>query len=807
MSKAVLLSLLALRLAAQTIPTPESHFGHPIGIDRELLDWDKVVSYFQALAQSSNRLLIKEIGKTAEGRPFIAATISSAETISKLNHYLEIQQRLADPRRTTDPEAAKLITEGKIVVLITCSIHATEVASTHSAVEFAYRLLTEDKPRYRAILNNVIFLLVPSQNPDGVDIVTRWYRKTLGTPYEGTAPPELWQKYVGHDNNRDWYIFSQPETRATVSQLHNVWHPQIVYDVHQQGPYASRIFVPPWLDPVDPNIDAIIAQECNAIGSSMAADLTAAGKKGVAINAMYDFWTPSRHYQAYHAGLRILSESASAALATPITVTPDQIQENALGYNPRERSWNYLEPWEGGTWRLRDIIDYQLVALESCLYQAAIHREEMLKAFYEVGKRALARNSPYAFVISKQQYDPGATRKMLETLAYGQVEIEQSTADFDAGGKHYPAGSFVIRMRQPYSSYAKTLLERQHYPDLRLYPGGPPKRPYDVTAQTLPLLMGVSTDTVEQPFDTFLQKTTKFAIELKRSQPGNGTNGALAASDVDSWRAINRIWNSGGQVWRDLTTGDFYPQNEANLAMVKRPRIGLYKSFVPEMDEGWTRWLLENFGFAYANLGNPDINAGGLSQRFDTIVFPDEPASVITTGYKPGAMPDAYVGGLGAAAAENLRRFVNEGGTAVFLNHSTDYAIDAFGVRIKNTIHGVANREFYCPGSLLNVTLEANDPLTYGVPSDVTLWSEESPAWDVPSGGDERVVGRYPRSNILASGWLLGPKYLEGRAALIDIPIGRGHVVLFGMRPQYRAQSYQNFKLFFNSLVLGHRSN
>ena len=200
---------------------------------------------------------------------------------------------------------------------------------------------------------------MPSLNPDGVDIVTRWYRRTLGTPFEGTSPPELYQKYVGHDNNRDWYIFSQPETRATIAQLHNVWHPEIVYDVHQQGANASRMFIPPWLDPTEPNIDPILMQEMNMIGTSMAADLTAAGKTGVAIHAVYDFWTPSRHYQAFHGGMRILTESASARLATPLTVTPDQIDETALGYKPREKSWNYLEPWLGGMWRLRDIVDYQ----------------------------------------------------------------------------------------------------------------------------------------------------------------------------------------------------------------------------------------------------------------------------------------------------------------------------------------------------------------------------------------------------------------------------------------------------------------
>src|SRR5580692_5871246 len=480
-------------------PTPESHFGHRMGVDRELLDWDKVVSYYQSLAKTSDKIRFQELGKTAEGRSFIAATISSPATLRNLDHYREIQAKLADPRRTTLEESAKLITEGKTVVLITCSIHSTEVASTHSAIQFVYNLLTQDTPKFRAILDNLIIVLVPSQNPDGLDIVTRWYRKTLSTPYEGTPPPELYQKYVGHDNNRDWYIFSQPETRLTVGLL-NAWHPQIVYDVHQQGSYASRLFVPPWLNPIDPNVDATLAQEGNYLGLGVAADLTAAGKKGVVTNALYDFWAPARQYMAYHAGIRILSEAASASLASPLTVRPDEIQTTGLGYNPRERSWNYLEPWEGGVWRIGDIVDYQLIAFESLLYQAALRRLDLLRNFYEVSEREVARTSPYAFVISRSQMDAGAARKMLDLLGFGGVEVEGADDAFTAGGKRYSKGSYIISMQQPYSSYAKTLLERQHYPDLRAYPGGPPQRPYDVTAQTLPLLMGVATDTIDTPF-------------------------------------------------------------------------------------------------------------------------------------------------------------------------------------------------------------------------------------------------------------------------------------------------------------------
>lgn len=760
----VVLLLLAGGLTA-AVPPPHSHFGHPIGADRTSLEWAKVVEYFYLLAKNSDRIKVSEYGRTTEGRPMIAAWISAPETIRSLDRFQEIQKRLADPRRTPEPEAEKLIAEGKAVVMITCSIHSTEVASTHTAVEFAYRMLTDDGPKTRAILANTIFILVPSLNPDGVDLVTNWYRKTLGTPYEGTSPPELYQKYVGHDNNRDWYIFSQVETRNTISRLHNVWHPQVVYDVHQQGPNGSRMFVPPWLDPIDPNVDPILMQLSNMIGMSMALDLTAAGKTGVAVNAMYDFWTPARHYQAYHGGARILSESASARLSSPITVTLDQISSEAPGFNPRQPSWNYLEPWLGGVWRLRDIIDYQLIAMESCLYTAAVRRQDLLRAFYRVGKRAVERSEPYAFVVPAEQQDPGSAEKLLSTLAFGLVEIERAGRPFEADGRKFSAGSYVIRMQQPYSAFAKTLLERQKYPDLRMYPGGPPKRPYDVTAHTLPLLMGVEVAAIEKPFRASLTRAASFSFPRP-----NG----LTRSDIEWWRKENRK---------------------------KSSRIGLYRSWVPSMDEGWTRWLLDEFGFEYTSLRNAEIIAGGLSRKYDVIVFPDQPPGTIYHGYRPGTMPDEYVGGLGSKGEQELRRYAEEGGRLVFINRSCDFATGHLGVGAKNIVRDLPNREFYVPGSLLNVTLDRKHPLAAGLPEKIAIWVESSPAFEAPEGAS--VVARYNASNLLASGWLLGEKYLVNRAALLDIPVGKGRVILFGFRPQYRAQSYQTFKLFFNALTSG----
>lgn len=783
-------SLLLTAIAAAAVPTPEAHFGHPMGADRTLLDWSKVVSYFQALPNESDRIRVDVLGQTVGGRPFIAATIAAPETIKELDRYKEIQARLADPRRTTPEEAAKLIEQGKNVVLITCSIHSTEVASTMTAVEFAYKLLTEDKPKFQAILENTIFLLVPSLNPDGVDIVTQWYRKTLGTAYEGTNPPELYHKYVGHDNNRDWYIFSQPETRLTISKLQNVWHPQIVYDVHQQGSSSSRMFVPPWMDPIDPNIDAIIAQWCNAIGAGMAADLTSAGKTSVAINAMYDFWTPARHYQAYHGGLRILSESASARLATPVTIKQEELNKIAQGYSPRERSWNHLELWPGGTWRVRDIVDYQLIAMESLLFQAATRRHDMLRAFYTIGQRAINKPAPHAFVIPANQTDPGAAKFMLETLSFGMVEIDKAEKPFTAGGKKYAAGSYVISMHQPYSSFAKTLLERQNYPDLRLYPGGPPKRPYDVTAHTLPLLMGVTVDTVQDMFH----------VEHTRAREFPFAGSSLAAADTETWRAVNRTWNEGKAVYRNPTTGDFQLVEANGLRRVKQPRIGLYRSYVPSMDEGWTRWILEQFGFKLENVGNADLQKGDLRSRFDVIVFPEQRAETIHDGYPEGSMPEQYVGGVGDKGAGALKAFAAKGGVIVCLNDASEYALKHLGVTVRDALDGVSNREFYAPGSLLNVRAEPHW-LTLGMPRDFAVWFESSPAFEVPAGARERAVVSYPDSKVLASGWLLGEKYLHRKAAVVDVPVGSGHIILFGMRPQYRAQSYLTFKMFFNSLT------
>src|SRR5690606_3868319 len=344
---------------AQRVPTPREHFGFEIGADRKLANWTHLRAYSKALARTSPRVPIGTLSPATKGQPFVMLTITSPENHARLRELREVQLKLADPRTVRGPEELeRLLDTGRTIVLITHQIHSTEVGSGQVAARLAHRLASSDEPRVREILDNVILLQIPSLNPDGTQWVSDWYMRYVGTPYEGTAPPWLYHFYIGHDNNRDWYAFTQIETQLTVEKAHNAWHPQIVHDIHQMGSTGARIFAPPFIDPVEPNVDPAIVAGVNQLGSYMAAELIAQGKQGVVINAIYDAWTPARAYQHYHGGVRILTETASARLATPIELPKERVR-GGREYNASQRSWKFPALWEGGKWGLPDIVDYQ----------------------------------------------------------------------------------------------------------------------------------------------------------------------------------------------------------------------------------------------------------------------------------------------------------------------------------------------------------------------------------------------------------------------------------------------------------------
>jgi hypothetical protein len=762
------------------VPAPEDVLGFVPGDDRKLASWNQILEYFEALAQASDRVNFETLGKSTMGKAFVMATISAPENLSRLSEYQKIQELLADPRKlgapgVRDRKAAELIKRGKTIVLITCGIHSTEVGSYLSSMLIAYRLASSDDPEIKSILRNTIILLVPSLNPDGVDIVKSWYDKTLGTPYEGTDPPELYHKYTGHDNNRDWYAFTQVETQITVDKIHNVWHPQIVHDIHQQGEFGSRFFLPPYMPPVEPNVPKQIVAGYTELGDFMAREMRAQGFKGITTNSTYDAWSPARAYSHYHGGVRILSETASCKIATPITVKFGELKKGE-GYDPKKESATFGPVWRGGEWHLRDITNYMTTAAFVLLRHASENREEWLSRFYEIGREAVRprrKGELFGFVI-QESWNSDA---LLNVLLRSGVEVRRFDKE-SSNGQHKTVNTIIVPMAQPYGAFAKAILELQLYPNLR-NESGIPVAPYDVTAHTLPLLMAIDVSPIFTSFKGDSQLVTTTLGHVR--------------SDVDA-------------------------------------KLGLYRSHVTAIDEGWTRWTLEHFAghlqllsfsdvignplfkVSYRSIDDKTILAGNLMQEYAAIIIPDQLPATILNGYRAGAMPPEYTGGLGQAGVKALREFVEQGGTLVCLNRASTFAIEQFKLPLRDVVADVPEKEFFVPGSILRIELDTTSPIAQGMPKETIAWVEDSPVFEVVrtgSGSDRvdvpesnvHVIARYPSDkNPLLSGWLLGGNRIKGKAALVEVTMGKGRIILFGFRPQYRGQSLATYPLFFNAI-------
>ncbi len=778
-------------VAQRSIPAPEDVLGFRPGDDRRLASWAQVVEYFQKLAAASDRVKFEEIGKTTMGAPFVYATISAPENLKRLDEFKEIQRQLADPRTLGSPtnpaladrKAAALIARGKTIIAITCGIHSTEVGSYLSSMLIAHRLASSNEPEIQEILRNTIILLVPSTNPDGVDIVNNWYQKTLGTPYEGTDPPELYHKYTGHDDNRDWYAFTQVETQLVVDKILNVWHPQIVHDIHQQGAFGSRLFLPPYMQPVEPNVPKQIVEGYTELGNYIAKEMREAGFKGITTNSTYDAWSPSRAYSHYHGGVRVLSETASCKLATPINVKFEELNSRE-GYDPKKESPNFGPLWRGGEWHIRDITNHMTTAAFFLLKHAAQNSEHWLQRFYEIGKEAVRRRKPgelQGFEIGREG-DPALLRSILNRGGV-QVDYGYRRSISLLPGKLAPIIMYVS-MAQPYASFAKALLESQHYPDLR-DSAGRPITPYDVTAHSLPLLMGID---VRATYSRMHYK--KLLIEEKAELSYYG----------------------------------------------KVTRVGVYKSHAPSIDEGWTRWVLEQNektnpstntdsvvggtgrSAPFSSLMDAEARDGKLSAKYDFIIIPDQARAAILNGHRAGAMPPEYAGGLGTEGVKALREFVEQGGTLICLNRASDFAIEQFKLPIRDVVDGLPRSDFYVPGSILRIALDTSDPIAAGMPKESIAWLENSPVFEVSGTGvspvnteaqsvrmpvpQVKIIAWYPKDkDPLLSGWLLGGDRIKGKAALVEVLMGKGRIILFGFRPQYRGQSLATYPLFFNAIT------
>jgi len=860
---AVAALLLVASASAQNIPVPETFFGHPIGAEKKLARWDRIVEYMQIVAGASDRVHFEEVGRSTNNNPFVLLVISSPANLQRLDHYRQINRRLFDPRTiTSEDEARRLIREGRVFVLVTCSMHATEVGATQMSIEFVHRLATENSPEMQSILDNVIFLLVPSLNPDGQIIVTDWYNKTLGTPYENAPLPWLYHPYVGHDNNRDAYMFTQKETKLIGKIVFQDWLPQVWLDEHQMGSNGARIFVMPAMDPINPNVDPVIYRNTGLLGFGQAAALERAGKEGIVYGQQYTYWWEGAMAWTgwWHNMLGMLTEVASARIATaieqeradpsrpaPSRTAPaggrGQAEESRLLPPPSDIQFRsqYPRPWLGGKWSLRDIVDYELIATCGLLETAAGLRAQILEGLYTAGRRQIEsgkKGNPYGIIVPRDQSDRPTVVKMLQTLALGGVEVHQARASFTAQGKSYPSGTYVILLAQPFRAYAKDMLEPQVYPQISPAPGMPARAPYDVAGWSLGMQMGVETVFVRDPFQADLQLLDK--IELPPGQVGGkGAAFVMSHEANNSLVAVNRLLKKGFDIsWAKepvelqgkkygpgaiiVQGGQELPAAMAEVAKalgvdvmaadapavqsmrIRPPRTALYQPWGGNMDEGWTRWLLEDNEFPYITVHPEDLRKGDWSKRFDAIIFPDMGEEQILRGQTARNVPEEYRGGIEESGLQALRAFVEGGGTVITLGRSSTLPINKFAAPFRDALSGVTREQFLCPGSVLRVMVDETHPVGYGMKAEADAYFTNSTVLDpAPSFSTMQaaIIVRYPGSDLLRSGWLHGESYLANKVGAAEVRLGKGRMILLPLRVQHRAQPYGTFKLLFNSIL------
>jgi Zinc carboxypeptidase len=804
----VLIVFLSITSAAQstTVPSPKSVLGFTPGDDRTIAGWSQITDYFERLDRASDRVLVQTLGQSTLKRPLIVAFISARENILALPKYKEIQQQLADPRKLTQNlQHDRLLANGKVVVAISCSIHSTEIVASQMSMQLAYELATAQDADTREILQNTILLLIPSPNPDGIDIVANWYRKTLGGLYEGKEPPELYHHYAGHDDNRDWFMLNLKETQLITRLLWHDWFPQIVYDVHQQGSNGSRFFIPPFYDPPNPNISPLLLRQVGLIGHKVAADLQAAGFKGVLTNALYDTWWHGGFRTApyFHNSIGILSEAASARLMTPATVTTEQLARSSTRgmRNATESTTNFPDPWPAGQWRPRDIMSMEMISARSILEMAAKFRGEYLRNFYELGRTNIegSKGDPQAYLIPAGQGRDEAVSKLIGSLIDQGVEVFRLDRELhmilatsilrrtnpvaeklgsyrrlsnltSSQMQEVPLGSYIIFSAQPQRTNVLALFEPQIYPN-RLTGQGEAERPYDVAGWTLPLQMGVEAPVV------MAIKEPAGERKLTLLKDGNEVRADLALA---------------------LKKGDESPIKNP----LKQPvRVGIYKGWMSNMDEGWTRYIFDTFNVPYTSVRDTDMRQGALSSKFDALIFTSQAATQIINGNAAGTLPAEYTDGITEGGVKNLKEFVNNGGMLICFDNACDMAIKEFHLPLKNTLEGVRSSEFYCPGSIVALDVDNKHPIASMLPSSVPAYFINSSAYTAAADANVRVIARYAKENVLLSGWLLGEDKLSGQIALAEVSVGKGRIVLFGFRPQHRAQSWATLPFIWNALA------
>jgi hypothetical protein len=859
-----LVSLLTFgSLFAATVPTPDEFFGFRMGTDKKLARWDKIVEYLEKVGATSGRVHVRNLGPSTMNNPFLAVEITSEANMKNLDKLKALEQKLYFQNGApTNAERDEIFRDGKAVVVITTTVHATEIGASQMVPEAVYKLATSNDPAILKILANTILVLVPSLNPDGQIMVTDWYNKYLGTKYEASPLPYLYHFYTGHDNNRDMYAFTQRESQMTAKLLWRDWYPSIWLDEHQQGSSAARIFTMPARDPINPNVHPLVYRLNGIYGQFQAAALEAEGKTGIIYNSTYtNFWQGAMAWSGWwHNEVGLLTEVASVRIATPIeqrkadpkhpappqpeTAEAFESERRRMMEHPEEPlaaprditpRTEYPRPWMGGTWRLRDIVDYELTATFALLEAAADTRETLLHQVYDMNRATIeegkkgeigdvtSTDKTFAILIPAHQFDENESGELIDKLQQAGVDVYRAEAPFQSDKKDYAAGTYVIPMTQVFARYAKDMVEKQTYPEVKRAPNAPAEPPYDVSAWSLGMQFGVKTAFAKTalPGDLKMAKldaAPKAEIEAVR----HGTTAEFVYKGASSALVLHRLFKAGVPVSRNgnwivapadalekAATGfELKMSNGAvkssGAVPARAPRVAIYQSYSPSMDEGWTRWVLDHYEFPFTPVHNSDIQAGKLRARFDAIILPDERAKDIMEGLDYTSIVPEYRGGIGETGFDALKEFISEGGTVVALGEACNLLIDRLPLGVKDLKHTLKRDQHFAPGSILKLQVDTTHPLGAGMAPDTYGYYINSPFFELTEGFASQkatVAARYPNVDANASGWVRGEDLMLGRAAVVSIEMANGgKVVLFGIRPQHRAQTHATFPMLFNAL-------
>lgn len=828
-----LLIFLTPDLTSGAIPPPKEVLGFGPGDDFKLASWDEILKYFNALETSSENVRIIELGKSTLGRKFIMVLISSKENLKEIEKIKEIQYKLHDPRITSLEEAKELAKKGKAIIAFTCSIHSTEIAASLFSMKLAHWLASSDSPEVKKILENIVLLLVPSLNPDGIDMVVDWYGKYLNTPYEASQMPWLYHYYAGHDNNRDWFMCALKETEIMTKVYYHEWFPLLIWDIHQMGQNGPRFFLPPYYDPINPNIDPLLWRELNLLCSEAVLELTKAGKKGVTTNAIFDGWYNSANRSAplRHNVIGILSEAASANLASPVFLRHQNLISSGRGiYDLKLPQSSYLEPWQGGWWRIGDIIEYEEIVAKTLLKRIAREKERFMLNYYDFSRRQVERGKnepPFAYLIPLEQREIPTTLKLIEVIQKGGGEVWRAKKSFKAEEVSFSEGTFIIPLSQPYRAFIKDLLEVKVYPERRL--GGVLEYPYDEATWTLPLQMGVKVFSTNQPINVEME-IVPYGFKIKGKLTGKPSSYlALTGKSNNEVILLMRSIRNNFKVYYikenqpPYKKGTIFVEGKAKKILTKwveelgisalwaekipkdlipvKVKCGLYKPFIPNMDEGWTRLVLKNFEIHCQSLSNLKIKSGDLKD-LTSVILPPMSAKSIIEGRAPEDTPPEYSGGIGIEGVSNLKDFVRKGGTLITMGSSAELPIEYFGIKVSNVLKGEREkppekREFFAPGSII-LTYSSDGLISFGLPEEVPIFYNEEPVFDWKEGN---AVLKFPDFNPILSGIIRGESLIKGKSPLLEVPYGKGKIVMFGFDVIHRAQSHGTFRLLFNSII------